>query len=100
MSGLDWAKTGDWDSVVKYSDLLWARWARDQIPMEVRSSTPVPTGPVAHLAFSTVASRSLSQGLSILGVVLTTCPPYSAKVKERVELYLISSSGLSWPVPG
>ena len=25
-------------------------------------------------------------------------PPYSAEVKERVELYLYSPSGLSWPV--
>jgi hypothetical protein len=27
-------------------------------------------------------------------------PPYSAKVKERVELYLYSPSGPSWPVLG
>jgi len=27
-------------------------------------------------------------------------PPYSAEVKERVELYLYSPSGLSWPVLG
>jgi hypothetical protein len=27
-------------------------------------------------------------------------PPYSAEVKERVELYLYSSSGPSWPVIG
>jgi len=66
--------------------------------MELRSSTPVPTGPVAHLTFFTMASRSLSQGLSILGVVSTTHPPSSAEVKERVEMYLSSHSGLSWLV--
>jgi hypothetical protein len=27
-------------------------------------------------------------------------PLYSAKVKEKVELYLYSSSGLSWPILG
>jgi len=27
-------------------------------------------------------------------------PPYSAEVKERVELYLYSTSGPSWPVTG
>jgi len=27
-------------------------------------------------------------------------PPFSAGVKERVELYLYSPSGLSWPVLG
>jgi hypothetical protein len=68
--------------------------------MDVRSSTPVLTGPVAHLAFFTMARRSLLQGLSIMGVVSTTRPPASAEVKEKVELYLISSSALSWPVLG
>jgi len=33
-------------------------------------------------------------------VALTTHPPFSAEVKERVELYIYSSSGLSWPVLG
>ena len=27
-------------------------------------------------------------------------PPYSAEIKERVELYLYFPSGLSWPVLG
>jgi hypothetical protein len=31
-------------------------------------------------------------------VALTTYPSSSAEVKERVELYLYSPSGLSWPV--
>jgi hypothetical protein len=30
--------------------------------------------------------------------VLLTPPQYSAEVKERVELYLYSTSGPSWPV--
>jgi len=34
------------------------------------------------------------------GVALTTHPPSSAVVKERVELYLYSPYGLSWPVLG
>ena len=34
------------------------------------------------------------------GVALTTHPPSSAEVKERVELYLCSPSGPSWPVLG
>jgi len=33
-------------------------------------------------------------------VALTTHPPSSAEVKERVELYLYSPSGPSWPVLG
>ena len=37
-------------------------------------------------------------GLSGRGVVLTTHPRSSAEVKERVEMYLYSPSGPSWPV--
>jgi hypothetical protein len=33
-------------------------------------------------------------------VVLTTHPPTSAEVKERVQPYLYSPSGPSWPVVG
>jgi len=32
------------------------------------------------------------------GVVLTTNPPSSAEVKERVQLYIFSPSGPLWPV--
>ena len=35
-----------------------------------------------------------------LVVALATHPPSSAEVKERIELYLYSTSGLSWPVTG
>jgi len=40
----------------------------------------------------------LSRGWSCRGVTLTTHSPSSAEVKERVELYLYSPSGPSWPV--
>jgi hypothetical protein len=26
-------------------------------------------------------------------------PPFFAKIKERVELYIYSAYGISWPVP-
>ena len=42
----------------------------------------------------------LSRGESSRGVVLTTPPPSSTEVKERVELYLYCPSGPSWPVLG
>jgi len=43
--------------------------------------------------------------VSYLGVKWPGCgvghpPPSNAKVKERVELYLYSPAGLSWPVLG
>ena len=40
--------------------------------------------------------RVFPRGLSGRGVALTTHPPPSAKVKERVQLYLYSPSGPSW----
>jgi len=33
-------------------------------------------------------------------MAFTTHPPSSAEVKERIELYLYSASGLSWPILG
>jgi hypothetical protein len=53
-----------------------------------------------------VGQPSLIQGcLSFLGVKwlgdgVRQSPPSSDEVKERVELYLYSPSGLSWPVLG
>jgi len=40
---------------------------------------------------------SLSQGVKRPGSGVDHPPPFSAKVKERVELYLSSPSGTSWP---
>jgi hypothetical protein len=65
----------------------------------VRFSAPIQAGSGAHPASYTMRTRSF------LGVV---CPghgvdhwsPSSAEVKERVELYLYSPSGPSWPVLG
>jgi hypothetical protein len=42
----------------------------------------------------------LSRGYSGRTVALTAPPPASPDVKERVELYLYSPSGASWPVIG
>jgi hypothetical protein len=42
----------------------------------------------------------LSQGVKWPGCVVDHPPPSSAKVKERVELYLYSTSGTSWPLLG
>jgi hypothetical protein len=39
-------------------------------------------------------------GVKRPGLALTTPPPSSAEIKERVELYLYSPSGPSWPVRG
>jgi hypothetical protein len=59
----------------------------------------VQTGPGAHPASYTIGTGSLSRGESGRGVV-DHPPPSSVRVKERVELYLYSPSGTSWPVLG
>ena len=61
-----------------------------------RYSAPVQTGPGAHPASYTV----VLPGVKRPGRGVNHSPPSSADVKERVELYLHSPSGPSWPVLG
>ena len=71
-----------------YNDWLRARRSGDRIPMAVRFSTPVQTGPGAHLAFCTMSTASYP------GVkTAVPSPPSSAIGYERVELYLYSPCG-------
>jgi len=66
--------------------------------MGARFSAPVQTGPGAHTASYTMGT------VSFPGVKRpwrgADHPPSSAEVEERVELYLYSPSGPSWPVLG
>ena len=64
-----------------------------------RFSTPLQTGPGVHPASSTLGTRSFL-AVKQLGHCVDHPPPSSAKVKERVKLYLYSCSGPSWPVLG
>jgi len=57
------------------------------------------TCPGAYLASYTVGSGS-SLRVQCLGCGIDHTPPSSAKVKERVELYIYSTSGHLWPVLG
>jgi len=65
----------------------------------VRFPTPIQAGFGAHPAFYTVGNGSFP-GVKWPGHGIVHPPPSSAKVKERVELYLYSTSGPSWPVLG
>jgi hypothetical protein len=70
-----------------------------RIPVRARFSAPIQTGPGAHPASYTMCTWSLP-GVKRSGLGVDHPPPSSAEVKERVELYLYSPSGSSWPVLG
>jgi len=64
-----------------------------------RFSTPVQTGPGAHPASYSMGTGSFP-GVKRPGRGVDHVLPSSAEVKEKVELYLYSTSGPSWPVIG
>jgi len=65
----------------------------------MKISSPIQTGPGAHLASYTMGTWSF-QGVKQLGRGIDHPSTSSTKVKERIELYIYSSSGPSWPVTG
>ena len=71
----------------------------DRIPVGVRFSAPVQTGPGANPASCTVGTGSLP-GVKRPERDVDHPPPPIAEVEGRVELYLYSASGPSCPVLG
>jgi len=67
--------------------------------VKARFSATVQTGPGAHPASFTMGTGPFP-GVNRPRSGVDHPPPSSAVVKERVELYLYSPSGLSWPVIG
>ena len=70
-----------------------------RIPAGARLTAPVHTSSEAHPASYTKGTGSFL-GVKRPGRGVDHPPPSSAEVKERVELYLYSLSGSSWPVLG
>jgi len=70
---------------------------RDQILVGARFSSPIQAGPGAHPAPHTMGSFP---GTQQLGHGIDHPSPSSPEVKERVQLYIYSPSGPSWPVLG
>jgi len=64
-----------------------------------RFSAPVQTGSGAHLASYTIDTGSF-RGVKRPGRSVDHPLPSNTEVKERVELYLYSTPGPSWPVIG
>jgi hypothetical protein len=62
-----------------------------------RFSAPDQTGPGAHPAFYTMGTGSFL-GVKRPGRGVDHPPPSCTEVKERVQLYIYSLSGPSWPV--
>ena len=62
-------------------------------------STSVPTSPGAHPSSYTMSTWSFP-GVKRPGRGVDHPPPSSAEVEGRVELYICSPSGPSWPVLG
>jgi len=83
----------------RYSDSLQAGRSGDRIPVGGRFSAPVQTDPVAHPASYTMGIGSLPL-VKRAGRCVDHPPHSSAEVEGRVELYLYSSFGHSWPVLG
>jgi len=67
--------------------------------MGVRFSTPIQTNPGAHPASYPMGIGTFLR-IKRPGHGIDHPPPFSAKVKERVELHLYSTSGPLWPVIG
>ena len=83
----------------RYSDSLRAGRSGDRIPVGVKFSAPVQTGPASHPASCTMGTGSFL-GVKRPGRGADHPPPSSAEVEGRAELYLYSPSGPSWPVIG
>jgi len=71
----------------------------DRIPVGARFSAPVQTGPEAHPASYTIGTGSFI-GIKRPGCGVDHPLPFSAEAKKKVELYLYSACGSSWPVLG
>jgi len=95
----DKIRQGKNSSLEHYSDSLRAGWSGDRIPGEARISTAVQNGPRTHPNFYKLGTGSFP-GVKAAGAWGCPQTTSSAEVKERVQLYLYSHSGPSWPVLG
>jgi hypothetical protein len=87
------------EQLSRYSDSLRAGRSGGQIPVGARFSASVQTGPGSHPASSTTGTGSFP-GVKRPGRGVDHPTAFSSKVKERVELYLYSPPGPSWPLLG
>ena len=84
----------------RYKASLRAWWSGDRIPVGVRFSAPVQTGPGAHPGSSYTMDTGYFPGVKRSGRGIDHPPWSSAEVKERVQSYIYFTPGPSWPVLG
>ena len=89
----------DRDSSVDIATDLRAGWSEDRIPVGARFSAPDQTDTEAHPASHTMGTGSFP-GIKRTGCGVDHPPASSAEVEGRVELYIYSPCGRSWPVVG
>ena len=87
------------EQLSRFSDSQRALRFGDRMPVRVRFSAPVQTGPGAHAASYTMGTGSLPREVKRTGRGVDHLLPSSTEIKERVELYLYLS-GPSWLVLG
>jgi hypothetical protein len=92
-----WTCGPGWRS--RCSESLRAERFGDRISVRARFSAPVQSSSRAHLASYTVGTRSVPL-VKRPGLGVNHPFPFNTEVKERVDLYLYTSSGPSWPVVG
>ena len=83
----------------RYSDSLRAGRSGDRIPVGAMFSAAVETDSGVHPTSYRMGTGSFP-GVKRLGRGVDHPVPSSSEVKERVELYLYSPYGTSWPVLG
>jgi len=79
----------------RYTDSLLAGRSGDRIPMGARSLAPIQTDPASYK----MGTGSVP-GVKRPGRGVDHPPQSSVEVKERIELYIYSTSGPLWPVKG
>ena len=90
---------GTWDSSVGIATCYGLDGPGIESRWGARFSAPIQTSPGTHPAYCTMGTGSFP-GVKRPGRGVDHPPPSNAEVEGRVELYICSPSGPSWPVTG
>ena len=88
-----------WDNSVDIVNIYGLEGPRIEPRVKARFSAPVQTGSGAY-PISCTMGTGYSPGVKGQGRGVEHPSPFSAEVKEKVELYLYSTSGSLWLVIG